>query len=73
MRKNKATGIDKIPGELYKLVEREEKPESNLSKSLLNILNGVFENNAFPTEWKDVIVVPIPKKETFAIQIIIVE
>ncbi|KAM0685409.1 hypothetical protein COBT_003382, partial [Conglomerata obtusa] len=42
IRKNKASGIDRIPGEIYKIVEKEEFPSCDLSKSILKILNGVF-------------------------------
>ena len=62
MRKGKAAGLDKIPGEVYKLVEMEISPTSNLAKSILNVLNKAYEGNVFPNEWKDCVVVPVFKK-----------
>ena len=39
MRKGKATGTDLISGEIYKLVENETDPISQLSKSILKLFN----------------------------------
>ena len=62
MRKGKASGNDMIPGEVYKLVENENEPTSNLSKSILKILDNIYNGNGFPIEWRDCTVVPIFKK-----------
>ena len=62
MRKGKATGLDRVPGEIYKLVENEVAPTSNLAKGILTMLSSVFLGKEFPKEWMDCIVVPIFKK-----------
>ena len=62
MRKGKATGTDLIPGEIYKLVENETEPISQLSKSILKLFNDVYNGDKFPLEWKDCTIVPIFKK-----------
>lgn len=63
MRKGKAAGNDMIPGEVYKLVENETTESSQFAKSILMILNNVYNDGLrFPSEWKDCTVVPIFKK-----------
>ena len=62
MRKGKAAGNDLVPGEVYKLVENETEPISQLSKSILMLLNNIYNGKEFPLEWKDCTVVPIFKK-----------
>ena len=62
MRKGKAAGNDMIPGEVYKLVENETEPISQLSKSILKILNDIYNGQEFPLEWRDCTIVPIYKK-----------
>ena len=62
MKKGKAAGNDMIPGEVYKLVENEAEPNSQLAKSMLMLLNGIYSGNGFPLEWRDCTVVPIFKK-----------
>jgi endonuclease/exonuclease/phosphatase (EEP) superfamily protein YafD len=62
MRKGKAAGNDMIPGEVYKLVENETEPISQMSKSMLTLLNNIYNGNEFPIEWRDCTVVPIFKK-----------
>ncbi|KAI4293171.1 hypothetical protein PAPHI01_2445 [Pancytospora philotis] len=60
--RGKATGKDLIPSEVYKLVEKEEQPDSNLAKALLLVVNRVFAEGVVPNEWRDCLVVPIFKK-----------
>ena len=62
LRKGKAAGNDMIPGEVYKLVQNETIPNSQLSKSILALLNGIYNGTGFPLEWRDCTVVPIFKK-----------
>lgn len=62
MRKGKAAGQDMIPGEVYKLVESEDEPESPLAKTMLYLLNSIYNKDQFPSEWKDCAIVPIYKK-----------
>ncbi len=62
MRKGKAAGNDMVPGEVYKLVENEPEPESQLAISIYKMLNNVYNGNEFPIEWKDCAIVPIFKK-----------
>lgn len=62
MRKGKAAGQDLIPGEVYKLVESETEPESPLAKTILYVLNTIYEGDQFPSEWRDCAIVPIYKK-----------
>ena len=62
LRRGKAAGIDGIPGDIYKLVENEPEAASGLSRSILSILNKVYEGGDFPDAWRDCIVVPVFKK-----------
>lgn len=62
LRKGKAAGIDMIPGEVYKLVQNELIPTSNMAKSMLYMLNKVYLENIFPEEWSTCTVVPVFKK-----------
>jgi hypothetical protein len=62
MRKGKAAGSDLVPGEVYKLVEAEPEPSSQLAKSMLELLKSVYDGGGFPLEWRDCTVVPIFKK-----------
>lgn len=62
MRKGKAAGNDMIPGEIYKLVETEAEPISQLAKSMHLILNNIYNSEHFPIEWRDCAVVPVFKK-----------
>ncbi|MGL5708803.1 MAG: hypothetical protein ACRDDF_11150, partial [Aeromonas sp.] len=62
LRNGKAIGLDKIPGEVYKIVASDKECKSNLAKSILSITNGVFNNTKFPEECNDCIIVPIHKK-----------
>ena len=58
----KASGDDYIPSELYKLVQNENTPESNLAKWILVTIQKVFEEGIIPVEWRNCTVVPIFKK-----------
>jgi exonuclease III len=62
IRNGKAAGLDRIPGEVYKLVSNEQHPTSNLAKGIMVIINRAFSEKEFPMEWNDSIVVPIYKK-----------
>jgi len=62
LKNGKASGIDQIPCEVYKLVKDEKTPKRSLAKALLSIINEVFVSKEFPEEWKDCILVPIHKK-----------
>lgn len=62
MRKGKAAGNDMVPGEIYKLVENETTASSHLARSMLMMLNNIYDGQDFPLEWKDCTVVPIFKK-----------
>lgn len=62
MRKGKAAGNDMVPGEVYKLVENETEPNSQMAKSILLLLNNIYNGNDFPLEWRDCTVVPVFKK-----------
>lgn len=53
---------DKIPGEVCRIVQHEETSTSPLAKSIYSMINKVFEQNEFPTEWKKFCVVPIFKR-----------
>ena len=48
MRKGKAAGNDMIPGEIYKLVENETEPSSNLAKSMILLLNNIYNGEVIP-------------------------
>ena len=61
-RKNKASSYDIIPMELYKLVENEETPTSNLAKSLLKLICETYKKGIIPKQWKESFVIPILKK-----------
>ena len=59
----KACGKDGIPGELLKLVAREEaEPTSPMAKAILHLAQLCWEAERFPRAWDDAVVVPIPKK-----------
>lgn len=59
-RNGKAAGDDNIPSELYKISLINE--ESDFSKTLLSILNKVFNEGICPTQWENCTVVPVFKK-----------
>jgi hypothetical protein len=53
---NKAAGIDGIPAEFFKAC-----PEISAEK-LLPLINFIWENESFPAEMKDGIIIKLPKK-----------
>lgn len=53
---NKAAGIDGIPAEFYKV-----DPAAS-AEMLLPLITSIWENETFPSEWKNGIIVKIPKK-----------
>ncbi|KAF7694625.1 LINE-1 retrotransposable element ORF2 protein [Cucumispora dikerogammari] len=60
---NKAEGSDGIPAEIFKLVENEKSPDSNLAKLVNKLILKLWHNNErAPDIWSKSIVVPIPKK-----------
>lgn len=61
-RNGKACGPDGIPSEVYKITMDEEKPTSNLSMTILKIMNSTLVGEDFPEDWCDSVVVPIYKK-----------
>jgi endonuclease/exonuclease/phosphatase (EEP) superfamily protein YafD len=61
-RKLKASGDDMIPSELYKIVENETTPTSNLAKIIYWIVNSAYLSGEMPDEWKTSTIVPIFKK-----------
>lgn len=61
-KNGKACGVDGIPTEVYKIVERQAQPKSSLAVCLLNCINAVFSRQCIPDAWNDCIVVPIHKK-----------
>lgn len=58
----KASGIDKIPGELLKLVQNEVTPTSNLGKALWLLAESIWTQAKVPLGYRSAIVVPVPKK-----------
>lgn len=50
------------PGEVYKPAENETEPISQLSKSILMLLNNICNGRGFPLEWRDSTVVTNIKK-----------
>jgi hypothetical protein len=62
-KRGKAAGIDKIPGELFKLVENEEgEPTSRLGKAIWRTIHGMWTKAKVPKCWDTAVVVPVPKK-----------
>ncbi|OMJ18641.1 Transposon TX1 protein [Smittium culicis] len=58
----KASVIDGIPNEVYKLICDEKIPEPKFSKFLFRILENMCEKGEIPKNMKTSIVVLIPKK-----------
>jgi hypothetical protein len=54
--RNKAPGSDGIPNEIWKSL-----PELNRIQ-LLSTFNGLFESNAFPENWAEIVICPLFKK-----------
>ncbi|KAI5175870.1 hypothetical protein PAEPH01_2202, partial [Pancytospora epiphaga] len=61
-RRGKAAGLDRVPGEIYKLVENKQVPESGLAKSIMAVVNEVYSGSVFPKCWKGCVLVPVFKK-----------
>ena len=61
-RTNKASGVDLIPSELYKTVEKDPECKSQFSKNILSMFNKVLNEGICPTDWELCTVVPIFKK-----------
>ncbi|PVU87810.1 hypothetical protein BB561_006160 [Smittium simulii] len=59
---NKASDTDIIPSKVWKLVQSEDEPESNLAKLILKLANKIYTSDGIPTIWTSSIVVPVPKK-----------
>lgn len=61
-KNNKATGMDGVPCEVYKVAESEETAENGLSNAILRIANYCLDTGNIPEEWNECTVVPIFKK-----------
>lgn len=61
-KSNKATGMDGIPGEIYKMAEMDERGSSNLGRAMLNIANYSLDAGNIPEKWNECTVVPIFEK-----------
>ncbi|OMJ14738.1 LINE-1 reverse transcriptase-like protein [Smittium culicis] len=59
---NKAAGKDMIPSELWKLVEEEEVPTTNLAKLFYKLIKIIWDSAHIPEIFNTSIVIPIPKK-----------
>ncbi|OLY78617.1 RNA-directed DNA polymerase from mobile element jockey [Smittium mucronatum] len=59
---NKAPGVDGIPSEVWKTVQDEEIPTSNLAKLLYKVVKRIWNMAYIPEKLNTSIVVPIPKK-----------
>ena len=56
MKNNKALGEDKVFPEMFKV------DEDRLPLILVKLLNKIKENGMIPSEWKNGVIVKIPKK-----------
>ena len=56
MKNGKALGIDGIPAELLKQGGKE------MVKRITRLCNHVWKSGEVPRDWKDVIIIPLPKK-----------
>lgn len=62
LKRHKAPGKDGIPADFLKLAADETSAESPMGKALLEMLNLMWEHQMIPQEWRDSMVVSIPKK-----------
>lgn len=61
-RTYKAAGVDQLPSELYKIVEKDPECRKQFSKNILYMFNKVLNEGICPTDWELCTVVPIFKK-----------
>lgn len=65
LKANKSPGDDGIPYEVLKLSSENEPgqvPNTDLGRTILKVMQEVFDSGVIPTEWQESIVVPIFKK-----------
>jgi hypothetical protein len=60
--RNKACGIDGIPGELLKIVYEEQEPGTDLAKAIWRIIHTIWSTAKVPECLEAAVVVPVPKK-----------
>ena len=57
MKKGKATGMDGIPVEVWKCLGEEG------IDMLWDLMQGIYEQETIPTEWRDSVIIPIYKEK----------
>ncbi|PVU94761.1 hypothetical protein BB561_002264 [Smittium simulii] len=62
LNKDQAPGTDGLPSEIWKLVQNEPSPDSNLARLIYKIINLLYSADKIPPNWATSIVVPVPKK-----------
>jgi hypothetical protein len=62
LKKYKAAGIDGVPVEVYKLVESEVTPTSNLAALICSTIYDCYESAIIPDIWDESSLIPIYKK-----------
>ena len=66
IQRRKASGLDGVPGELFKLVEGEETPRSPMARALREVLGEIWDRAEVPDCLAAAVIVPIPKKGDLA-------
>ena len=61
-RNYKASGIDNIPSEFYKIVISDLEGNKVFSKNLILLLNKILNEGICPRDWEDCVIIPVFKK-----------
>lgn len=61
IKNNKAESIDNIPQELYKLILKDPRGKTPMTKQILKAINEVYRTGDIPLEWNDSFIVAIFK------------
>ncbi|OMJ21910.1 hypothetical protein AYI70_g3184 [Smittium culicis] len=59
---DKASGADRMPSEIWKLVMAQKTPTSDLAKIIYKIIKMMFDSGNIPKNMNTSLVVPVPKK-----------
>lgn len=61
-RNHKASGIDNIPSEFYKIILTDLEGRSHFSRNMLLIFNKILNEGICPRDWEECVIVPVFKK-----------
>ncbi|OMJ09816.1 hypothetical protein AYI70_g10711, partial [Smittium culicis] len=59
---NKASGVERVPSEIWKMVMPEKSPTSDLAKLINIIIKKIYDSGEIPSCMITSIIVPVPKK-----------